>query len=538
MDNPTIASVVVISFTFILLVFQAGYYAKSTLELRIAPVLLFIQLVLCATRAITLLIELLIPGINCVVLGVLGMEVYAIWITALDMVLLLRAYTFIQFTVSNSLVWGYTIICSLQIALSFSIQTFVASTAYNLPFDLPYCTIVANFNPQTYTLINRCVLYGFFAYPFLAKAYHAYFKQPKKSDSRMWVQLGIYNSVFTLLIISIELIAAVVGNISWLVKWLNLFFGCVNFIEANLVLLILDSTKKRIKKNLVATNTMNVSEIHKTKRNGINIDAASLYDSSNGESVGQFIEMDSVTLTSVSVIAITFILLVGEAGYLSRDLLSVRIAPIFLFAQLTLCATRAFTLLVELLIPGLYVASTAYNLPFQMPYCIIVANFSPQTFTLINRCVLYVLYAYPFIAKAYLSIKDKSLDNSTGTDSKIWVRLGINNCVFTLAIIMIELVAAVVGNIQSLVDWLTLFFACVNFVEANILLLIVDNTKKQIQSNSNSSKGGTDQKGRATTELMTEKQKTPLLSPNQSKYVVGAPAAIEFRKEIAEDPLY
>ncbi|KAJ3323465.1 hypothetical protein HDV06_001742 [Boothiomyces sp. JEL0866] len=62
--------------------------------------------------------------------------------------------------------------------------------------------------------------------------------------------------------------------------------------------------------------------------------------------------MDSTTLASVCVIAVTFIVLVGEAGYLIRDLNSWRIAPIGLFAQVALCATRAFTLLIELLIPG------------------------------------------------------------------------------------------------------------------------------------------------------------------------------------------
>ncbi|KAJ3323459.1 hypothetical protein HDV06_001736 [Boothiomyces sp. JEL0866] len=301
--------------------------------------------------------------------------------------------------------------------------------------------------------------------------------------------------------------------------------------------------------------------------------------------------MDSVTLTSVGIITLTFILLVAEAGYLSRDVASFRIAPVFLFAQLVLCGTRAFTLLIELLIPGvncvllgnlgmavyalwitcldgvllirartflqfsassrvrkvytyvcivqigisltiqLYVASTAFNLPFITPYCIIVANFNPQTFTLINRCVLYVLYAYPFVAKAYISIKDKNSDDGTGTDSKIWVKLGINNCIFTLAIIMIELVAAVVGNIQSLVNWLTLFFACVNFVESNILLLIVDNTKKQIQNNSNSNTKATTEmiKGKSAKELVTEKAKATILSPQQSRNSSGAPNSTDLR---------
>ncbi|KAJ3323458.1 hypothetical protein HDV06_001735 [Boothiomyces sp. JEL0866] len=287
MDTPAIASVAVIASTFIVLVFQAGYLTKSTQELQIAPVLLFIQLVLCAARALTLMIELLVPGLNCVFLGIFGMEIYAVWICTLDLILLLRAYTFVQFTVTRPVVFSYTTVCMLQIALSFSIQTYVASTVFNLPLNSPYCIIVANFSPQTFTLINRCILYAFYAYPFLAKAYDARYKHPDKTDSNMWVQLGIHNCIFTLLVISIELIAAVVGNTSSLVNWLNLFFGLVNFVEANIVLLILDNTKKQISRNRVATLTINVSEIHKSKRNVANVEMASANDSSIRESLAQ-----------------------------------------------------------------------------------------------------------------------------------------------------------------------------------------------------------------------------------------------------------
>ncbi|KAJ3316086.1 hypothetical protein HDV04_000295 [Boothiomyces sp. JEL0838] len=144
----------------------------------------------------------------------------------------------------------------------------------------------------------------------------------------------------------------------------------------------------------------------------------------------------------------------------------------------------------QILISGVsefYIAATAFNLPFIMPYCIIVANFIPANYIcLANRCLLYVLFAYPFIAKAISSAKEKNSSNLN--DTGIWLRLSINNCVFTLTIIVIELVGAIIGGVPSLVPWLKLFFSLINFVEANILLMIVDDTKKSIRNQANSKK--------------------------------------------------
>ncbi|KAJ3250198.1 hypothetical protein HK103_003785, partial [Boothiomyces macroporosus] len=144
----------------------------------------------------------------------------------------------------------------------------------------------------------------------------------------------------------------------------------------------------------------------------------------------------------------------------------------------------------QILISGVcefYIAATAFNLPFIMPYCIIVANFIPANYICLgNRCLLYVLFAYPFIAKAISSAKEKNSSNLN--DTGIWLRLSVNNCIFTLTIIVIELVGAIIGGVPSLVPWLKLFFSLINFVEANILLMIVDDTKKSIRNQANSKK--------------------------------------------------
>ncbi|KAJ3321735.1 hypothetical protein HDV06_003884 [Boothiomyces sp. JEL0866] len=77
----------------------------------------------------------------------------------------------------------------------------------------------------------------------------------QKEEARMWTRLGLSNTFFTLLIIALELISARASQIPALLPWLELFFACNNFFEANIVLQILDETKKQLVKTKSKTTT-------------------------------------------------------------------------------------------------------------------------------------------------------------------------------------------------------------------------------------------------------------------------------------------
>ncbi|KAJ3321732.1 hypothetical protein HDV06_003881 [Boothiomyces sp. JEL0866] len=248
MDSTATISTAVLSITLIVLLGESVFLANK-LNGKLAPIGLLLQVLLCAARAATLIIELLVPNIKCVLLGEIGMAIYAFWITALDSVLLLRASVFVSFVASEMVKKVFVCVCSIQICISLIIQMYVASTASNLTVAQPYCTIVANFQPQNYTLVNRCILYVLFAAPFAYKAFSSYRSEiMPRNEAIMWTKMSVNNMIFTLLIIILELVAAKVSNIASLIPWLTLFFGCVNFFEANILLMIIDDTKNLLTK--------------------------------------------------------------------------------------------------------------------------------------------------------------------------------------------------------------------------------------------------------------------------------------------------
>ncbi|KAJ3261737.1 hypothetical protein HK103_004688 [Boothiomyces macroporosus] len=265
MDSTTTISIVVLSITLAILLGESVYLANK-LNGKLAPIGLLLQVLLCAARAATLIVELLVPNIKCVLLGEVGMAIYAFWITALDSVLLLRASVFVSFVANDTMKKVFIGICSIQICISLFIQMYVASTASNLTVAQPYCTIVANFQPQNYTLINRCILYVLFATPFAYKAFASYKSDlMPRNEAAMWTKMSVNNMIFTLLIIILELVAAKVSNITSLVKWLTLFFGCVNFFEANILLLIIDDTKNLLTKAKSSSGSQAVSTKFESK---------------------------------------------------------------------------------------------------------------------------------------------------------------------------------------------------------------------------------------------------------------------------------
>ncbi|KAJ3321734.1 hypothetical protein HDV06_003883 [Boothiomyces sp. JEL0866] len=246
MQSNNFISAIAIGISFTILLLETIYHSRK-LNGKLAPTAIVIQLALCTARALTLVIQLGVPNIQCVILGNVGMGIFAFWVTALDSILLLRSSVFITFIAGDFVKKVFIAICSAEMAFSLLNQLYVASTAYNSNMNAPYCSVNANFGPELYTLINRCVLYTLFSIPFAYKAYESITSQIiPKEEARMWTRMSITNTICTVLIIALELISAKASQVSFMQPWLELFFAMNNFCEANIVLLILDDTKKQL----------------------------------------------------------------------------------------------------------------------------------------------------------------------------------------------------------------------------------------------------------------------------------------------------
>jgi hypothetical protein len=211
---------------------------------KYANVGLFLQVLLCATRALTLVVQCIAPNIDCRVLGNVGMFIYALWITALDTTLLLRSLAFLVVPKQKLYLKS---ISALQICISLGIQLYVAAAAFTLPFAAPYCIVLSDFAVQDYTLLNRCILYAIYLVPFVQRGYLAY-KADTQSEKK-WIRMCINNAFFSVMIMTTELVAARVSQIVSLIPWLQAFFACVNLLECQFMLMIIDDTKRTLKSN-------------------------------------------------------------------------------------------------------------------------------------------------------------------------------------------------------------------------------------------------------------------------------------------------
>jgi hypothetical protein len=210
---------------------------------RYASIGMFLQVLLCAGRALTLVIQSIAPEVDCKLLGMIGMSIYAFWITSLDATLLLRSITFLSSNFHQRLLAGVSI---FQLSISLIIQMYVVAKVYTLPYAKPYCIVLSEFSVQDYTLLNRSILYILFLIPFLHRGYLAY--QSKNPHEKRWLSMSFRNVFFSLLIIGTELIVARVSQIPTLIPWLQAFFASINFLECQCMLMIIDDTKRVLKR--------------------------------------------------------------------------------------------------------------------------------------------------------------------------------------------------------------------------------------------------------------------------------------------------
>jgi hypothetical protein len=237
----TAVSAAIVAGTLGILVTQTVMMYPSNFN-KYANVGLFLQVLLCASRALTLVIQCIAPNIDCKALGNVGMLIYALWITALDTTLLLRSLAFLVVPKHKLYL---KIVSAVQISISLGIQLYVAGVAFTLPFAAPYCIVLSDFSVQDYTLLNRCILYAIYLVPFVQRGYLAY-KADTQSEKK-WIRMCLNNAFFSVMIMTTELVAARVSQIVSLIPWLQAFFACVNLMECQFMLMIIDDTKRKLK---------------------------------------------------------------------------------------------------------------------------------------------------------------------------------------------------------------------------------------------------------------------------------------------------
>lgn len=129
----------------------SGFLARECFDLvisayksaKVAPILMFLQCLFCFFRSITLVIGVTSTEVNCLLLGNLGMGIYALWIGLLDATLLVRSSAFFKIfkwdgnekyfnETTHKVFMGF---CSLQIAFSVGVQIYVATSAFTI--DIP-----------------------------------------------------------------------------------------------------------------------------------------------------------------------------------------------------------------------------------------------------------------------------------------------------------------------------------------------------------------------------------------------------------------
>ncbi|KAI8905869.1 hypothetical protein EDD86DRAFT_211002, partial [Gorgonomyces haynaldii] len=253
----TAQSAAIIAVTFGILLSLAASTIAATVKREViswAHVFMCLQAILCCARALTLLIQTVVPTVNCKWLGIIGMAIYACWVTCLDAVLLLRTFYFLMVSMNSRTLFFWIGIS--QLCISFGSLIYVAISAYSINQDGTTCIVLADFGKGTIALVNRCIMYIYLIYPFAARAFASYMN----TDERFWMTISINNALFAFVIILTEVVATFVSSDPSLLPWLSAFFAWVNCIECIMCLQIVEDTRKQLSnqsKNVLSTTQEN-----------------------------------------------------------------------------------------------------------------------------------------------------------------------------------------------------------------------------------------------------------------------------------------
>ncbi|KAI8907402.1 hypothetical protein EDD86DRAFT_255810 [Gorgonomyces haynaldii] len=242
LSSDKLISVVVVAACAGILLAQCIRTSFAAKEGKKAPIAIFVQFMLVFTRNITILLQMTVPSVNCAVLAKMGYLVYFLWVVALDYVLLIRSMAFS----SHPKYLAIAVTCLWVAFASVHGYMIYEIKAVSAPGD--YCDFVTNFGASTYTLAIRAVLEVLLLIPFILSAIKSYklMNGVDRENGQMWLRMSVTNSIATAGIILVELAASAFSQNPSLVPYLLPIFTVVNFVEANLVLFVIEDTKKEL----------------------------------------------------------------------------------------------------------------------------------------------------------------------------------------------------------------------------------------------------------------------------------------------------
>ncbi|KAI8904866.1 hypothetical protein EDD86DRAFT_212959 [Gorgonomyces haynaldii] len=257
--SDTLVQLCVEGFVAGLLVVQCVRYSNT--EGKLPQILLFVQLVLCLARNMSILAQGVLSSsdINCVGLGIAGLMTYTFWAIALDYVLYVRARVFTNHP--NTLGYAVHLLWLGILAVRF----YTATTYQDATGTSKTCKFTYNQSTNVYSFALRCIIEILVLVPFVVKAIQTY--RSNYSSRSKWLYMSITNVLATLGIIMIECLVTLgtYQNNNWFGSYTAMTFVIANFVESQLVLFVMEEMKANFSKSK--------SEESKTSRHVLYMDS-------------------------------------------------------------------------------------------------------------------------------------------------------------------------------------------------------------------------------------------------------------------------
>jgi hypothetical protein len=235
------------------------YNHSKILTKKPTSIAVFVQLILCWLRNVTVLIHTGSPSIDCYWISIWGLTIYHIWLIALQFVLYTRSLAFVANQTQKYILQAVTF--SFWIAI-LGVRIFQKANLVVTSKPDEFCKY--RFTGPSMSLANVWLLIGatsIHLVPFLYRGYEAYKNEDTLYKGR-WLRLSVVNGICTSYIIFIELFARyvppMIPNFS---PWFGTLFTLVNFTESNVVIFMLEDTKSEFtgKQSKISTTLKSIT---------------------------------------------------------------------------------------------------------------------------------------------------------------------------------------------------------------------------------------------------------------------------------------
>jgi hypothetical protein len=201
------------------------------------------ELLFCFLRNLSILLEITLRNVNCEILVKTGFSFYILWIVSMDTVLMLRTR---RFTVYPRVFAAITFLC---LAGFVTVNAFLTASIVVLNEPHENCKTFADFPTfSSYSYYTRFALEVILLLPFLAKAVQSYLAIKDDSQAKMWLRLSLTNCQVSVSLLLIEFVLVRISENPEFFPWLSTLFSIGNCIEGNLVLFLMEDTKKTLQR--------------------------------------------------------------------------------------------------------------------------------------------------------------------------------------------------------------------------------------------------------------------------------------------------